>query len=868
MARNLPQQSEFPSVPSYSATHVRSDGGIHNNIQACSRALSEWDKAIFGNVRYKLEWKRKELAEAYVDSSNPIRLEECKKELDDLLRQEEVMWRQDKVLASFPCRVNDQMRASLDATFSADNVKEAVFQMQGDKAPGPDGFSPTFYQKCWSIVCKDVTEFVLNFLNTGEILSNINHTNIVLIPKVENPRTMKDFRPIALCNVIFKIISKVLANRLKLVLPQIIGESQIAFVPERMIYDNALIAFETIHFMRNKRSGKRAHLALKLDLSKAYDKVEWNFLEKCMYRLGFSSRWVNLVMAGVRSVSYSILINGQQSDTFCPTRGIRQGDPLSPYLFLFCMEVLSCLITHAEDRNLLHGIAINRAAPRISHLFFADDSILFLRASLQECEAVLSILHDFEQATGEQVNIDKSALLFISNISLALKDRIMRRLGVSRVLERDKYLGLPIMVGKNKKRELNFIKERLLHRVNSWCSKLFSIAGKAVMIQSIAQSVHIYLMSVFRFPKSFIHDLNMILAKFWWGGTNENRKIHWKAWDDICVSKLDGGLGFRDFEAFNLALLSKQCWRLIHNPDSLCSRILRAKYFPQGDFFKASLGHNPSFIWRSLLEGRKVIRAGSRWRIGSGNIDFWSGNWLSKGPCSNPRPRDGVVPSELRVADMMNFEEQCWRVEELMDLVEDDDISRILCLPIPRSPGRDTLIWDGNSTGNFTVKSTYFVARQQLGYDININVESRKLWRRVWYSSIPPKIRYFTWRLIGNLLPLKANLQQRGMDVDGLCVVCGLSEESVGHIFFNCCFSRRIWETVAPWLLPYIEQLQTTNEFWIDLIGKAFDLGQLEILLIFFWSLWRNRNDCLHSSFSASPTSMIYKAGALLQQLE
>ncbi|OMO64639.1 reverse transcriptase [Corchorus capsularis] len=764
--------------------------GISNNLMACKRALSTWNRSVFGNVRHKLEWKRKELGEMLEAGTNTERIEECKNDLNVLLHQEEVMWRQrskalwfsqgdrntryfhsiasdrrkrnlilgiedgagewkttmadveniacnyykelfsssnpsnealDKVLALVPGRIDDQMRALLDAPFTATDIKEAVFQMQGEKAPGPDGFPPTFYQKCWSTVGKDVIEFALNFLNNGGSLSHINHTNIVLIPKIENPRTMKDFRPIALCNVLFKIISKTIANRLKLILPQIIGESQSAFVPDRMIFDNALIAFETIHFMCNKRSGKRAHLALKLDLSKAYDKVEWIFLEKCMYRLGFSSHWIELVMEGIRSVSYSILINGQQTARLSPTRGIRQGDPLSPYLFLFCMEAFSCLISNAEATNLIHGVAINRAAPSISHLFFADDSLIFLRAALDECEVVLNILHDFELATGQQVNIDKSAILFSSNISSGLQDSIMRRLGVSRVLERDKYLGLPIMIGKNKKQELNFIKERLLQRVASWRNKLFSIVGKAIMIHSIAQSIPVYLMSVFRFPKSFIHELNMIIAKFWWGSTNDNRKIHWMAWETMCVLKLDGGLGFRDFEAFNLALLAKQCWRLIHNQDSLCFRLFKGE-----------------------------------------------------------------------VADIMDFEERRWRIDELMDIVVDEDVSRILCLPIPRLPGRDTLIWDASSSGNFSVKSAYYVARQILGHDVNIDDESRKLWRRVWGSSIPPKIHYFIWRLIWNLLPIKTNLQQRGMDIDDLCVVCGLSVESLGHVFFECCYSRQV----------------------------------------------------------------------------
>ena len=185
---------------------------------------------------------------------------------------------------------------------------------------------------------------VLKVLNGDEMPTEINSTFIVLIPKVKNPVSLYQFRPISLCNVVYKIISKALANRLKRILPDIISEEQSAFVPGRIITDNVLVAYECLHFMRTNRSKSNANCAMKLDMMKAYDRVEWSYLEAIMLKLGFSRLWVSKIMRCITSVSFSVLFNGQRLQEFKPTRGIRQGDPISPYLFLLCAEGLSCVL--------------------------------------------------------------------------------------------------------------------------------------------------------------------------------------------------------------------------------------------------------------------------------------------------------------------------------------------------------------------------------------------------------------------------------------------------------------------------------------------------------------------------------------------
>ena len=242
--------------------------------------------------------------------------------------------------------------------------------------------SPGFYQKHWDVVGLDVCEKVRSMLMSGHILRKINYTHVTLIPKVKEAKLMTQLRPISLCNVLYKIVAKVLTNRLKSILPDVISPTQSAFVPGRLISDNYLVAAEVAHYMHKRASGSKGLMAVKLDISKAYDRVEWNFVEAVMRRLGFSDRWTSMAMRCVTTVSYSFKLNGEPVGYMQPERGLRQGDPLSPYLFVMCAEGLSTLLSRAELVGDLQGIKVCRAAPSIHHLFFADDSFSLPEALL------------------------------------------------------------------------------------------------------------------------------------------------------------------------------------------------------------------------------------------------------------------------------------------------------------------------------------------------------------------------------------------------------------------------------------------------------------------------------------------------------
>ena len=241
----------------------------------------------------------------------------------------------DDVLASVDRVVTGEIACNLVRPYTEEEVQTALFQMHPSKALGPDDMSLFFFQRFWHIVGQDVTKAILSILHSGRYLHKINYTHLVLIPKKSNPQNITENRPISLGNVVSRLISNVVANRVKPMLPCVTSDSQSAFVLGRLITDNITIAFEMVHRVWNRRWGKVGHMTVKLDISKAYDRVEWDFLEKIMTSLGFPVQWMNLAMSTVRSASYSVIVNGESCGYITPSRGIKQGDPLSPYLSYF-----------------------------------------------------------------------------------------------------------------------------------------------------------------------------------------------------------------------------------------------------------------------------------------------------------------------------------------------------------------------------------------------------------------------------------------------------------------------------------------------------------------------------------------------------
>jgi hypothetical protein len=254
------------------------------------------------------------------------------------------------------------------------------------------------------------------------------------------------------------------------------------------------VAYESYHAIKKKSVGKYGMCAIKLDMHKAYDRVEWNFLEKIMMRLGFQADWVKLIMSCVSSVSYQVRVNGQDSDYFAPSRGLRQGDPLSPYLFLLCAEGLSSLLKHEEDAGNIIGVKVCRDAPAVSHLLFADDSLILMRADSVNASALKKVLDDYCSSSGQLVSEDKSSIFFSPCTSVESREEVCLELNILTEAITDKYLGLPPVVGVDRTDCFMHLVDRICNRLKGFKEKLLSLGGKEVLLKAVAQAIPAYAM--------------------------------------------------------------------------------------------------------------------------------------------------------------------------------------------------------------------------------------------------------------------------------------------------------------------------------------------------------------------------------------
>ena len=694
--------------------------------------------------------------------------------------------------------VTNAMNDQLQAEFTKEEVSLALKQMYPTKAPGPDGMSAIFYQTYWDIVGPEVTQAILSILHSGYMLRKINYTHIALILKVKNPENITDFRPISLCNVIYKIVSKVLANRLKKLLPFVISEAQSAFIPGRLITDNVLVAFEVMHLMSLKRKGRKGQMALKLDMSKAYDRVEWVFLESIMRCMVFAEEWIRLMMMCLRSVSYSVLINGEQCGYFTASRGICQGDSLSPYLFIMCAEGVSFLLRKAAIDKRLNGVAASQGGPKLTHLFFADDSLLFCQVTIANCEAVGTILQQYEYVSGQQLNRAKTSIFFTKNTSMGMRRRIQDYFQVPEIKNHEKYLGLPSFVGRSKSASFGEIKGQVWRRMNGWKEKFLSQAGCEVLIKAVAQSIPTYSKSCFKLPESLCNDLNTMFSNFWWGHHDKAKKAHWVRWSKLCNSKASGGLGFRDLKTFNLALLAKQGWRFLQHQNSLVFRVFKAKYFPQGDFMLANLGNRPSYAWRSIALARKVLRLGLRWNIGDGcSVKISEDPWLPLSSSFKSISAQHVLDPKETVSILINEDSQTWNVDVINPLFSRWEAQIICAIPLPPRKKLDCLFWNDTKSGLFTVKSAYHLQLRCKAIEImgesSSGGKDLKFWKFLWSLSLPPKVKAFMWHACSGILPTYEMFFNRHMRDNGLCPGCTLVMESTTHTLWTCSVANDVW---------------------------------------------------------------------------
>ena len=321
-------------------------------------------------------------------------------------------------------------------------------------------------------------------------------------------------------------MSKILVGRIRPLLEHLISPCQTAFVRGRKGVDNAIVVQEIIHTM-GRVKGKCGYMALKIDLEKAYDKLEWGFIRSMLIRYNFPDNLIETIMSCISSVSTSLLFNGGSLDPFKPSRGIRQGDPLSPYIFILCIDFLGQLIQEKLEAKVWCPVKASRSGPSFSHLFFADDLVLFAKANAVNCNTIREVLDTFCSCSGQTVSDSKSRVYFSPNIDHDDREAFSDILGFRQTEHLGKYLGFPINHQGNNNQDFGFVLDRVKSKLAGWKANLLSMAGRVVLIQASSSAVPAYIMQSHLLPSKVLDGIDQVNRNFLWGSTKSKGKMHW-----------------------------------------------------------------------------------------------------------------------------------------------------------------------------------------------------------------------------------------------------------------------------------------------------------------------------------------------------
>lgn len=697
-----------------------------------------------------------------------------------------------------PTLISDYTNNLLTLVPSQEEIKKAVFELNKDSAPGPDGFGAIFFQTYWNIINKDVCNAVVEFFTKSWMPPTYNSNTIVLIPKNEQADSVEQFRPIALANFKFKIITKILADRLAPIMKSIISKEQRGFIQGRNIRDCICTTSEAINLLHNRCFG--GNVAFKVDIAKAFDTLEWSFLLKVLKQFGFNDVFCNWIEVILHSANLSISINGKHYGFFKCKRGVRQGDPLSPLLFCLAEDVLSRSIGNLVDQGKLDLIKGSRNHCVPSHTLYADDIMVFCKAKAASIQALKDLFQRYAAVSGQMVNPAKSTM-YAGSISNSRISQIADQTGFNIGSLPFNYLGVPIFKGKPKARFLLPIADKIKSKLGAWKASLLSIAGRVQLVKSVIQGMLIHSIAVYNWPISLLKDLEKWIRNFIWSGDVNKRKLVTVSWNKCCKPISQGGLGIRSLISLNEASNLKLCWDIRNSNESwatlLRSRVIRNR--------RPISHHIYSSIWSSIKNEFDTTTEQASWLIGNGeSVNFWNDEWCGVSLTSTLNIPVHISQNlQATVADFII--NGVWSIPQIVQMAFPAINSLVHKVTIPTDAVEDKLVWKNAANGELSLKDAYIFkahCTQNIGWA-----------KKIWSKDIPPSKSLLCWRLMHNRIPTDDNLVLRGCSLASMCSNCNKYVETSFHLFFECSFAKYLWNWFAGILnLPI--QVSNLEDIW------------------------------------------------------
>lgn len=746
----------------------------------------------------------------------------------------------------FPNQISIEQRAILERDVTNIEIKKAVWECGIDKAPGPDGFTFGFFRHFWYLVDIDVYAAVRYFFTYSDLPKGCNSSFITLIPKIPDANLVKDFRPISLIGCIYKIIAKILTNRLVGVLGGIINEVQSAFIKDRQILDGPFILNEVLSWCKRK---KKQSLLFKVDFEKAYDSVRWDFLDDVLSKFGFGEKWRKWIHCCLHSSKGSIIINGSPTDEFQFGKGLKQGDPLSPFLFLLVMETLHISFQRVVEAGMYQGIKVGGEV-NLSHMFYADDVVFVGEWSERNISSLMHVLDCFHKVSGLKINMKKSKIMGIE-VAAEKVSRAAVKLGCQVLKTPFLYLGSYVGGAMHNLQAWDAIVDRVKTRLSKWKMKMLSIGGRLTLIKSVLGSMPIFHMSMFKVPTGILRILESIRSKFFNGHANSCKKVSWVQWKKVLAPKANGGLGIASLYALNRGLLFKWVWRFLAHEPTLWSRVVKAIHGDGGNIDGVPR-KGVTTCWTNIINEVKVLASKGinlmsfmKKKMGNGlSTLFWEDGWCEGGKFKDRFPRAYALENNKQITVGNKLAQPSLSYSFRRDPrggLEETQVQEMLNLvqPVVLNQSLDKWIWSLNSSGEYSVASFRYLIDKHL-----LPISEMKT---SWIRYVPIKANIFAWKVMTNSLPTRFNISRRGIDIMSLeCVNCEVGIETTNHLFFTCDMAKNLSQLIARWWdVPFTDCDSYADwKTWIDNVKMPKKNKNMfeGIFFVMWWSLWNFRN--------------------------